>query len=213
MRYIAANFSYSKSTIFPCFNEGISIYNPNQLKDNHCLILHGGGDISPSFYGSKASKHGCGYDEPTPRDEAEWQVLTQAVKMNIPIIGICRGAQMLCAFDGGKLIQHINNHAGADHKIIDHETNLIISSNSCHHQMMVPAEGRKNLIIASSIHPTTGYDDNDNPINITSVPEIVYFPQLRAIGIQGHPEWMYGTPFTNYCSNLIQEFILGDKNV
>lgn len=210
MNYIAANFSYNNNPIFTCFQQGIAINNPTQLKEDHCLILHGGGDISPSYYGSKKSKHGCGYDSPTPRDECEWEVLTQAVKMNLPIVGICRGAQLLCAFDGGKLIQHIEGHTGADHKIIDNRNNLVISSNSCHHQMMVPAEGHKNLIICSSVNPTIGFDDDDRKIDILRVPEIIYFPQLRAIGIQGHPEWMIGSPFNKYCSNLIKEYLLGE---
>lgn len=210
MNRIAANCGYYKSPIFNCFSTAISVQHPDQLKKEHVLILHGGGDISPSYYGQKKSKRGFGFDEPTDRDTLEWEMINQAVKMGIPIVGICRGAQMLCAFDGGHLIQHIEDHQGADHNIIDTRTLEVVRGNTCHHQMMVPRDDHHNLILAHTIEETKGYDENDKAFTIINVPEVVYFHQLKAIGIQGHPEWMQGSKFTNYCSNLIKEFLLGE---
>jgi len=210
MKRVAANCGYQSSTIFPCFNVGVGLTHPDQLKEDHVLILHGGGDISPSLYGSKKSKRGYGFDDPTDRDLLEWEMITQAVKMGIPIVGICRGAQMLCAFDGGTLTQHITGHQGSDHRIIDTRTDQVLIANSCHHQMMNVKDGHKNLTLAHTIGEVTGYDDNDKAFTIINVPEVVYFPLLKAIGIQGHPEWMPGSLFTRYCSNLIKDFLLGE---
>ena len=211
MSKIAANCGWSKSTIFNCFKEATTVQRPDDLTKDHVLILHGGGDISPSFYGQKKSKRGHGFDDPTDRDIQEWIMIERAVKMGVPIVGICRGAQMLCAFDGGTLCQHIEGHGGSDHAILDTRDDKIYRANTCHHQMMVMKDGHKNLILAHTIEEAKGYDENDKQFTIFNVPEVVYFPKLKAIGIQGHPEWMPGSPFTNYCSNLIKEFLLNGE--
>ena len=206
--FIEANaLSERRMPIFTTSDKGIGVHKPTQLREDHILIIHGGADISPSLYGSKLSQHGCGMETPSVRDQQEWEMITQAVKMGIPIVGICRGAQMLCAFEGGKLVQHIVDHTGRDHKITDKESGEKVISNSCHHQMMVPSKHAK--IIASCTQETLGYDDDDKAIFINEVPEIVYFPSIKAIGIQGHPEWAgRSSPFVEYCSRLINNLLL-----
>jgi putative glutamine amidotransferase len=69
------------------------------------LILTGGVDIHPSCYG----------EEPHPtvtrtsaiRDEFELRLLADALKRDVPVLGICRGSQMLNVALGGSLIQDI----------------------------------------------------------------------------------------------------------
>ena len=112
---------------------------------------------------------------------------------------------MLCAADGGTLIQHINHHGGNNHAIKDINGNKVVT-NSCHHQMMQP--GKHAELIAWSDEPTTGFDEHDKRILINVVPEIVFFPKLRALGIQGHPEWKPNYNFVEYCSNLIKSLLL-----
>ena len=166
--------------IFNFTNQATTLDHESQIKDNHVLILHGGGDISPALYNKPVAPRGGGYYKPSYRDQQEWMFIKEAVKQNIPIVGICRGAQMLCAFDGGELVQHINNHAGHSHTIHEVKTGDVYVTNSCHHQMIVKR-----------------------------VPEVVYFPQLNALGIQGHPEWMgNGNKFVQYCTSLINSLLL-----
>ena len=93
--------------IFNFTNQATTLDHESQIKDNHVLILHGGGDISPALYNKPVAPRGGGYYKPSHRDQQEWMFIKEAVKQNIPIVGICRGAQMLCAFDGGELVQHI----------------------------------------------------------------------------------------------------------
>ena len=73
---------------------------------------------------------------------------------------------------------------------------------------MVPPGCGNSQLIAKSLEPVMGRDDKDDPITFDYVPEIVYFPNIRALGIQGHPEWMIGSPFSQYCSNLIKKYLL-----
>ena len=43
-------------------------------------------------------------------------------------------------------------------------------------------------------------------------PEIVYFPDIKGLGIQPHPEWMDETEkFVEVCNNLVEDFLLTEK--
>ena len=69
------------------------------------LVLQGGADISPRFYGAKPWTEHCDCDP--IRDEYELELLRGFVEAGKPVLGICRGAQMLNVYFGGTLIQDI----------------------------------------------------------------------------------------------------------
>lgn len=191
---------------FNLMDETKYVTDPDDIEGDGILLLNGGADISPYLYKQKANNYCHAQDVPSGRDIVEMMCIDRARKMGMPIIGICRGAQLMCAADGGHLIQHIDRHTGGNHGIADTRTGEIYLSNSCHHQMMVP--NKYNTILATAIEETTGKDEFNKDINIRIVPEIVYYPQLRGIGIQGHPEWVPNSDFVKYCVKLIKEFIL-----
>ena len=73
------------------------------------LLLTGGADLHPAHYGEP--NNGSHSIEPD-RDELEraaWQV---ALSRGLPVLGICRGFQAMNAWSGGKLLQHVDGHAG-----------------------------------------------------------------------------------------------------
>lgn len=79
------------------------------------LILSGGYDIDPYFYGEQPSRRlGDIYPE---RDQFEMSLLESAEKKNIPILGICRGVQMLNVYHGGSLYQDLDE---IDHPVYKH---------------------------------------------------------------------------------------------
>ena len=198
-------YTGAREPIFQCFNTANSIKDSTDLTDKSVLVLHGGGDISPSLYNKPLSAYVNGSVQPSMRDKEEWEIAQYAIKHGIPIIGICRGAQLLCALAGGYLVQHILEHSGANH-LISGIDGTIVQSNSCHHQMMVPQKDA--IILASCDSAVTGVDEEDNWTEYPSVPEIVYFPSINALGIQGHPEWMRNSKFNLYCSTLINKYLL-----
>ena len=71
------------------------------------LILSGGVDINPKLYSNKIHKS-VKRVEPK-RDSMELKLLELATKRDIPILGICRGMQLINIFFGGTLIQDIND--------------------------------------------------------------------------------------------------------
>ena len=69
------------------------------------LILAGGEDVDPARYGEKPSPKLGGVN--AVRDDFEWKLLEIAVGMEKPVLGICRGVQMMNVFFGGSLYQDI----------------------------------------------------------------------------------------------------------
>src|SRR6266498_167731 len=81
------------------------------------LVLTGGSDINPKLYGEEIKSSEV-YGIDLIRDETEVMALEIAKKQGIPVLGICRGSQIMCAFRGGKLYQHIGtSHRGGHHMV------------------------------------------------------------------------------------------------
>lgn len=186
------------------------------------LILWGGEDIHPSFYGQKPHPMNQATGSVSNRDTREKFAIEEAVKLGIPIIGICRGAQFLCAVAGGTLVQHCMGHT-MSHLITckngyDGEE-LQMMSSSAHHQMLNPwnlPDDHYELLAWSSERHAHKYLDGDQKeipeMKLNPEPEIVYFPCLKGLAIQGHPEWMpMQSTFTQYCLHLVNEFLLNPQ--
>lgn len=166
------------------------VYEPDDIKRKDAiLILHGGADISPSLYGEKPNKHTYADPYPSNRDRVELKLYHKAQELGIPIYGICRGAQLLCVLNGGKLIQHVTGH-NSEHRITTID-GVTFKSNSAHHQMMSPGYTDHELI-AWTTHPQSNayLGEDEKHLRMVVEPEIVFFPKTKALGIQGHPEWL-----------------------
>ena len=74
------------------------------------VVLSGGADISPDRYGALPHPE-AGVTRPD-RDASELAVLDRALELGIPVLGVCRGAQLLNVALGGTLIQHLPETVG-----------------------------------------------------------------------------------------------------
>lgn len=72
------------------------------------LLLTGGADLHPGRYGQP--EEGSRNVEPG-RDELEAAAFAAARERGVPVLGICRGFQAINVFMGGRLIQHVDDHA------------------------------------------------------------------------------------------------------
>jgi putative glutamine amidotransferase len=69
------------------------------------LVLTGGGDIDPAAYGARPHPRTARVDQ--QRDRAELELVAAALEAGLPVLGICRGQQVLNVARGGTLHQHV----------------------------------------------------------------------------------------------------------
>ncbi len=87
------------------------------LNEVHGILLTGGGDVDPVFYGE--DRHESVQDAEPGRDEFELDLARRAMASEVPLLAICRGAQVLNVAAGGSLIQDITSSldTGLDHSV------------------------------------------------------------------------------------------------
>lgn len=89
---------------------------PDALLDKlDALILIGGADVDPATYGATADPR-TGATRPE-RDRFELALAYGAMERGLPLLGICRGGQMVNVACGGTLIQHLPDVVGDDHHL------------------------------------------------------------------------------------------------
>ncbi len=80
------------------------------LESVDALVLTGGGDIDPIRYAGR--RHDTNYGVDPERDVLELALGRKVIDSGLPVLGICRGAQILNVVQGGKLIEHIPDEFG-----------------------------------------------------------------------------------------------------
>lgn len=188
------------------------INRPNKnysIDDVDLILFTGGKDISSHLYNENSHpKTIVDYK----RDLRESSVFDSYPK-TIPRLGICRGAQLITALSGGKIVQDVNNHS-MNHEMIV-ENNKRIRVTSTHHQMMYPfnIDETEYKIIGYADNLSTRYENDkfaveiSKPLNFVE-PEIVYYNNTNSLAIQGHPEKYDATmAFKQYSYNLINKLI------
>ena len=155
------------------------------------LVLAGGSDVDPASYGAKPHPETSGtWPE---RDRFELGLVHRALERGMPLLGICRGMQMLNVATGGTLVQHLPDVVGhEDHRHTpgefgDHEVRLEPGS------LAARAAGAERVTVRSHHHQ--GPDELGEGVTPTgwAVPdglvEALELPEYRfALGVLWHPE-------------------------
>lgn len=197
---------YKETDPFNKFENTYSLGKINTIKEHGCVILWGGEDISPSIYNQKP-KFTSASPKPSERDALEIEYARFAIKNKMPIIGVCRGAQLMCCLSGGSLYQHIQDGTHHErHNVITYDGQNLITS-SCHHQAM-NLNGTKHELLAWDSKPNTNVFDEHTKTQVT-IPEVVYFLETNCLAIQGHPEWMNPqNEFVQWCVTQMEKYFV-----
>lgn len=165
------------------------------LDQKPLVILEGGADINPKIYHA-VNTHSYAINH--RRDAFEIELYEAATHLGVPVLGICRGHQLLNALEGGTLYQDLEYEATGDHpgshpivftaEAREQGFDRVMESfpygagtvNSYHHQGI-------NRLAPTAIALAT----------YKNVIEAVRFP--RAIGVQWHPEFAGHLEMLDYC--------------
>lgn len=167
----------------------------SQLQTCSGLILPGGGDITPAFFGQK--KAGSRNID-TELDILQLQALEYALRTHIPVLGICKGMQLINVYFGGTIVQHMpqwETHAYQDGDRY-HPSSILAGS------FLWDLYGRQ-AVINSAHHQCTdklGKDLTVCQYAQDRTPEALCHDTLPVMGVQWHPERML--PFVNTPSTL-----------
>lgn len=190
----------------------------DSLSSQDVVLFDGGVDIDPAIYGE--TPHPFSQPPNKVRDEYERIVFRRAQGVGAGCLGVCRGAQLLCALSGGSLIQHVSGHEGpTGHIIITKEGKEIIASGD-HHQMMFPYDAPEFQVLAWAENIGKFFCEYGkiplSPIGVRvpQEPEVVWFPHTKSLCIQPHPEWMRNDmTFPLYCRELVAKLFLNSRSV
>lgn len=185
--------------------------NAEKVGDIDGLILTGGGDVHPGLYG-REDKIDLVEEVNEMRDSFEFDVIGKALDREIPILGICRGLQVMNVFLGGTLIVDLPSAGYRNHVVrdgIDHRHQL----NPIPHSLLEAISGR-GLRKVNSVHHQA-VDDVGKGLMISSKSDDGVVESLEWILkdrmpflllVQWHPERM--SDFDNPCSGFIAEHFL-----
>jgi putative glutamine amidotransferase len=171
-----------------------SVNDPDEVLDRlDGLILAGGNDLDPASYG--AEPHPATNGIVPERDRVEISLARRAVALDMPLLGICRGMQLLNVALGGTLLQHLPEKFGhQEHRRIpgsfagsDHDVRLETGS--------LAALAAGEHLHGTKSHHHQGVDQIGDGLAVTGVStlddlaEAIEAPEHRfVLGVQWHPE-------------------------
>lgn len=156
------------------------------------IIMTGGDDLSPEMYGEKNT--GLSRNTSVVRDEAELYILDKVLNSGKPVLGICRGFQLINVYFGGTLYQDLESQfrIGINHR------NIFVNPEDLHHEVRIE-EGtmlseviRCERFMVNSRHhqgvKNPGKGLVQSAYSSDGLVEAVEHPEMNIIAVQWHPE-------------------------
>ena len=159
------------------------------------VLLPGGGDVRPNIYGAEMNPLTDNIDD--ARDHAEIEITRWAVDDDIPVLGICRGHQVVNVALGGTLIQDVPSEIGEG---VNH--NITVPRDTRAHEVNIDPGSRLASILGSTTvkvnslhHQSVEKAAPDVCVTAYSpdgVVEALEMPDKKfVLSVQWHPEDLY----------------------
>ena len=156
-----------------------------ELAKVDCLLIPGGTGINPSYYGETVRNSGKGSPK---RDPADYNYIKVALSIDMPILAICRGHQMVNVVTGGTLFQDIKKEYGSSekHKKVVHSIRVFKGS------LLADIIGSGSHSVYCSHHQCVGRIGSNIKVNARSTNGVIeasnVLGQSFALTLQFHPE-------------------------
>jgi len=179
------------------------------------FVLTGGVDTHPSFYNGKTSYNNSPSSFQIERDLFEEKIYRYSQLNKLPVLGICRGMQLINVLEGGKLIQDLDNGNERHRKEESDKVHSIIAKNSSLlHKVSGSLSGRVNSAHHQAIDPdwignnliANAYDDDDEKI-IEGLEFKNKTGKAFMLCVQWHPERINNKEENPFSANLKSEFL------
>lgn len=173
------------------------------------LLLTGGHDVDPALYGESPLPQ-CGA-VCTLRDEMESYLLRRAVELDLPVLGICRGIQIMNAVLGGTLYQDLPTQHPSEvtHVMKPPYDQPVHTVEILEGTPLADLLGSGTYAVNSYHHQavkTLAPDARPMAVSPDGLVEALYLPGKRFIwGVQWHPEFAYQTD--ENCRKLVEYFL------
>ena len=154
------------------------------------VLIAGGDDVNPRLYGKRPGLYSTPFDP--DRDEFERQLIDLALEANKPLLGICRGCQMLNVARGGTLIEHLPLGKGESHGQLEYPLHarvhgLTLAPHDDLLATMLPAD-----VLVNSFHHQAVDEPGEGVEAVAHAPDGIC-EAIRigpcALGVQWHPEY------------------------
>jgi putative glutamine amidotransferase len=166
------------------------------------VLLTGGGDVDPAFYGQ--DRHPSVEDAEPGRDEFEIGLARRALESNVPLLAICRGAQVLNVAAGGTLVQDIPDNVSTERShAMEHPKDEVahpvkVVAGSRLERALGPAVDATHTCHVNSRHHQSvgrlGKELSASAVAEDGVVEAIEAPAADfCIGVQWHPENFWKT--------------------
>ena len=157
------------------------------------LLLTGGGDVEPARYGEATSPATGGVD--LERDAAEFPLLDLALRTGRPVLGICRGCQLINVGLGGSLVQDLTEVTPLAHLVPDRRNETVHTVAPVEGSLLARLEGDREIAV-NSIHHQAIKELGSGLRSVAVAPdgtiEAIEWPGAPLLGVQWHPETLSG---------------------
>jgi len=114
------------------------------------LLLSGGGDVAASWYGQVRAPEAYGVD--TCRDAWEVALVRTARATGVPVLGVCRGAQVVNVAAGGTLVQHLPAITDHPHREYERDRELVHTVDVDPDSVLARVTGQRSFGVNSLHH-------------------------------------------------------------
>lgn len=188
------------------------------IKQCHGFVLTGGVDIDPAFYGGLDGYPHRPNSFQTDRDQFEATVYHYAVQHNLPVLGICRGLQLVNVLEGGELVQDLGEEANATHKkdTSDKQHEVSIVPGTLLHEISGESSGRVNSAHHQAVDAGTLSENLQANAMYENLVEGLEFRDKTGkpfmLCVQWHPERMPDKESSALSQKIKEQFIAAVKN-